>query len=333
MRLKEIAKILGGRLIGKDLEINGVASIDDAKEGEITFSLDGKGIKNIKASAIILKELTTEIDIPVILLDNPKLAFSKLLSIFSPQKHPRGISEKASIGKDTKIGKDVAIREFAVIEDSVKIGDGVIIYPMVYIGRDVVIGKEAIIYPGSIIMNAIIGNRVIIHSGCVIGSDGFGYIQDNGRSIKIPHRGGVIIGDDVEIGANTTIDRGTIENTIIGEGTKIDNLVQIGHNCIIGKNCIIVALVGISGSSIIGDNVTIAGQAGVSDHIRIGKNVTIAARSGVTKDIPDGLVVSGFPAREHNEEKRLYGLIHRLPQLIERVRRLENLINPKKTKT
>lgn len=325
MKLAEIAKILGGELIGDDIEIKGVGSIDDAKEGDITFSLNGKGIKTTKASAIILKEINKEIDIPIILLDNPKLGFCKLLSIFKEERHPNTISKNASISENAKIGNNVAISDFAVISDGAKIDDETIIYPNVYIGRDVIIGKNTIIYPRAVVMNARIGNNVIIHPGCVIGSDGFGYVQDNGKYVKMPHRGGVIIEDDVEIGANTTIDRGTTGNTTIKEGTKIDNLVQIAHNCIIGKNCIIVAQVGIGGSVIIGDNVTIAGQAGISDHIRIGKGVIIAAKSGVIKDIKEGKVISGFPAREHKEEKRVYGFIQRLPQLVERVKKLEKL--------
>lgn len=325
MRLTEITKILGGRLIGKDIEIKGVGSINDAKEGEITFSLNGKGIKKTKASAIILNELSPEIDIPIILLDNPKLGFCKLVSLFTEQKHPNGISKKASISKNAKIKNNVAISDFAVIEDGAEIDEGVIIYPQVYIGRDVTIGKNTIIYPRAVVMNAKVGNNVIIHAGCVIGSDGFGYVRDNGKYVKMPHRGGVILEDDVEIGANTTIDRGTTGNTIIKEGTKIDNLVQIAHNCIIGKNCIIVAQVAIGGSAIIEDNVTIAGQAGISDHIRIEKGVIIAAKSGVTKNIKSGKIVSGFPAKEHSEEKRIYGFIQRLPELVERVKRLEEL--------
>lgn len=327
MTLKKIAQIIGGRLIGKDIEIKGVGSIIEAKEGDITFSLNGKGIKKTKASAIILKELSPEIDIPIILLDNPKLGFCKLVSLFTEQKHPGGISKKASIFKNAVIKDNVVISDFAVIEDGAEIREGAIIYPQVYIGRDVVIGKNTIIYPRAVVMNARIGNNVIIHAGCVIGSDGFGYVQDNGKYVKMPHRGGVIIEDDVEIGANTTIDRGTTGNTIIGMGTKIDNLVQIAHNCIIGRHCIIVAQVAIGGSVIIEDNVTIAGQAGICDHIRIEKGVIITAKSGVTKNIKSGKVVSGFPAKEHNEEKRIYGFIQRLPDLVERVKRLEKLQN------
>ncbi|MEW6679894.1 MAG: UDP-3-O-(3-hydroxymyristoyl)glucosamine N-acyltransferase [bacterium] len=326
MRLKEIVKILKGKLIGEDIEIQGVSSIEEAEKGEITFSLNGGKVKDTKASAIILKEKGEGISIPVILVDHPKLAFSKLLSIFSSIKHPCGISKKASISENVKIGDNVAIGDFAVIENGAKIEEGAIIYPNVYIGMNVTIGKGTIVYPRAVIMNAKIGDSVIIHSGVVIGSDGFGYIKDNGKNVKIPHKGGVLIKDEVEIGANTTIDRGTIKDTIIGKGTKIDNLVHIAHNCIIGKNCIIVAQVGISGSVIIGDNVVIAGQAGISDHIKIGSQTTIAARSGVTKDIPCEKIVSGFPAKDHREEKRLHGLIQRLPKLIERVKRLENLI-------
>ncbi|HAW49897.1 TPA: UDP-3-O-(3-hydroxymyristoyl)glucosamine N-acyltransferase [bacterium] len=327
MKLCEIAEILNGELFGNpNIEIKGLASIEDAKKDQVTFRDEGKKIVSTNAGAIISKK---EENIPTIVVENPKASFVKLLSIFSAQKHPSGISKKAIIEEDVEIGNDVSIGHLAVIDDYAKIGDKSIIYPKTYIGREVVIGKETVIYPGCVIMNARVGDRVIIHSGCVIGDDGFGYINEEGRNIKIPHQGIVIIEDDVEIGTNTTIDRAMVGSTTIGSGTKIDNLVQIGHNCTIGKNCIIVAQVGISGSVKIEDNTVIGGQVGIADHIRIGKNVKIAAKSGVTKDIKEGSIVSGFPAKPHSEEKRLSAFINRLPKLVEKVKRLEELVKNK----
>jgi UDP-3-O-[3-hydroxymyristoyl] glucosamine N-acyltransferase len=321
MKLSEVAEFIGGKLVGDgEVEITGVAGLDEAEAGDITFAINGK--KGAKASAILVKD-GVNLDLPYIIVQNPKLSFCKILSRFAKTSHPSGIHKLAVIGK-VGFGKDVAIGAGSVIENGSKIGDRVIIYPNVYIGCDVSIGEGTIIYPQVVIKRASIGKAVIIHSGVVIGSDGFGYLQHNGENVKVPHQGNVVIDDEVEIGANTTIDCGTTGSTSIGAGTKIDNLVQIAHNCVVGKNCVIVAQVGISGSVQIGDNTMIAGQVGISDHIKIGKNVRIAARAVVTKDIEDGKMVSGFPAKEHQREKRLIASINQLPELIKRVKELEN---------
>ncbi|MDI6751272.1 MAG: UDP-3-O-(3-hydroxymyristoyl)glucosamine N-acyltransferase [bacterium] len=322
MKLSKVAEIVEGRLFGDpDIEITGVAGLDEAEAGDITFATNGK--KEAKASAILVKDGVNPSGLPYIIVQNPKLSFCKLLSEFARTNHPSGIHKLAVIGKAV-LGKDVAIGAGSVIEDGARIGDKVIIYPNVYIGKDVSIDKGTIIYPQVVIKRARIGKGVIVHSGVVIGSDGFGYLQHNGENVKVPHQGNVVIEDEVEIGANTTIDCGTTGSTVIGAGTKIDNLVQIAHNCVIGKNCVIVAQVGISGSVQIGDNTIIAGQVGISDHIKIGKNVKIAARAVVTKNIGDGKVVSGFPAKDHQKEKRLIASINQLPELIKRVKGLEN---------
>ncbi|MBU1261371.1 UDP-3-O-(3-hydroxymyristoyl)glucosamine N-acyltransferase [bacterium] len=322
MKLSKIAEIVEGRLFGDpEIEITGVAGLDEAEVGDITFATNGK--KAAKASAILVKDGVNPLELPYIIVQNPKLSFCKLLSEFAKTNHPSGIHKLAVIGK-AELGKDVAIGAGSVIEDGARIGDRVIIYSNVYIGYDVSIGEDTIIYPQVVIKKASIANGVIIHSGVVIGSDGFGYLQYNGENVKVPHQGNVVIEEEVEIGANTTIDRGTTGSTVIGAGTKIDNLVQIAHNCVIGKNCVIVAQVGISGSVQIGDNTMIAGQVGISDHIKIGKNVKIAARALVTKDIEDGKTVSGFPAKEHQREKRLIASIQQLPELIKRVKELED---------
>ena len=238
---------------------------------------------------------------------NPRAKLPELLSLFSQtQSHQTGIHPKAEVSPTAKISPSAYISALA------------------YVGENSVIGSGTIIEPNAVIMsNVKVGERCIIHSGSVIGSDGFGFERTSEGLVKIPQIGGVTIGDDVEIGACTTIDRGTMRDTVIGSGTKIDNHVQVGHNVSIGRNCIICSMSGIAGSSIIEDNVTISVQAGVTDHVRIGANTIIAGRTGVTNDIPSGSVVSGFPARPHNEAKRALVLSADLPSLYKRMRMLE----------
>lgn len=329
--LEKIAKCVNGKIIGdKNISISQIAQVNKAKKGDITFIFDKKELKKISktqisASCIILPEDIKTISIPKIIVKNPKLAFAKLVDMFYPSTLPdRGIHSTAIIGKEVKIGKNVSIGAYCVISDRVKINDNVTIYPQTFIGNEVEIGKNSIIYPQVVIYEKVkIGKEVIIHSGSVIGSDGFGYVKEGGKHHKIPQKGSVIIEDEVEIGACVTIDRATIEATIIGKGTKIDNLVQIGHNVRIGKNCIIVSQVGISGSVTIEDNVTLAGQAGVVDHVVIKENTTVAGRAVVTKDIGPDLIVSGFPAQPHQQEMKIKALVQKLPDLVKKIKELE----------
>jgi UDP-3-O-[3-hydroxymyristoyl] glucosamine N-acyltransferase len=235
------------------------------------------------------------------------------------------------------LGKNIAIGPFAIIEDNVILGDDTIVYGNSYIGHDTNIGTKCIIYPNVSIRERItLGNRVIIHCGTVIGSDGFGFAKIRGVQEKIPQIGTVLIEDDVEIGANVTIDRARFDKTIIGKGTKIDNLVQIAHNVIIGENCIIVAQAGISGSTIVGKGVILAGQAGLVGHITVGDGAVAAAQAGVTKSIPAHTMVSGYPARPHDVAKRVNACVQNLPQLYKRIKELEQkiekLINTHKEK-
>lgn len=333
--LEKIAKLVNGKIIAgdKNILVSQIAPIEEAKKGDITFIFDKKGLKKISttqisASCIILPEDIKTISIPKIIVENPKLAFAKLLDVFYPSTTPpQGIHSTAIIGKDIEIGKNVSIGAYCVILDRVKIDDNVIIYPSTFIGNDVVIGKNSIIYPQVVIYEKVkIDNNVIIHSGSIIGSDGFGYVKADGKHYKIPQKGNVIIEDEVEIGSCVTIDRATIGATIIGKGTKIDNLVQIGHNVKIGKNCIIVSQVGISGSVTIEDNVILAGQVGVRDHVVIKENTTVAARGVVIKDIGPNLVVSGFPARPHQEEMKIKALTQKLPDLVKKIKDLEKKV-------
>ncbi len=333
--LKEIAQIIDGELIGDSgIVITGVSGIKEAREGDITFIANPKYkslVNSTRASAIIIsEEEQIKADIALIQTKDPSLAFARVLGIFSKEtvnRPPVGIHESAIIGKNVQLGKDVAIQAYAVIEDDAKIGDRAVIYPGVYIGRGVQIGSDTVIYSQvSIRERVIIGDKVIIHNGTVIGSDGFGYSMLNGVYHKIPQVGMVVIEDDVEIGANVTIDRARFDKTLIGKGTKIDNLVQIAHNVVIGPNSILVAQTGISGSVTVGKNVILAGQAGVVGHLNIGDNSIIGAQSGIIKDLPPGSRVVGSPARSFGLAKRIQVFIKRLPELFKKIVDLEKKI-------
>jgi len=338
--LREIADILGAKIIGSpDVIITGIAGIKEAKEGDITFVSNPKYLNFInetKASAVIASCELKNSSKSILKTDNPSLAFAKVVSLFNPQKkviNP-GVHPSVILGKDVKLGKDVAIGPYVVLEDSVKIGDKCVIYPGVYIGYDSIIGGDCLIYPNvSIREKTSIGDRVIIHNGTVIGSDGFGYDTKDGVHHKIPQVGCVVIEDDVEIGANVTIDRARFDKTIIGKGTKIDNLVHIAHNVTTGKNCIIVAQAGISGSTTLGNNVTLAGQSGLVGHLTVGDNVIVGAQAGVTKSIPPNTFVSGYPAKPHKEATKINAYIQRLPELNETVSMLKARLDKAQKKT
>ena len=331
--LKEIARLIEGEVIGDDsIVITGVSGIKEACEGDITFLANPKYfplIDKTHASAIITSREVEKTDKPIIRTDNPSLAFTKIISSFMPCEinHPKGIHTTAILGKNVSLGKNVAIGAYAVIEDNVSIGDNTVIYPGCFIGNNTKIGSDGLVYPNVSIRERVsIGNRAIIHSGTVIGSDGFGFITIKDRHHKIPQSGTVEIGDDVEIGANVSIDRARFDKTVIGSGTKIDNLVQIAHNVVIGENSIIVAQAGISGSTIIGKNVTLAGQAGLVGHITVGDRAVVAAQAGVTKSVPPGVVVSGYPAKEHGLAKRINACVQNLPRLYKEMTELKNKI-------
>lgn len=333
--LKEIAEIVGGELIGDGkIKIIGLDSIETARSGYLTFA-DEKHVaeaKNSAASAVIIpKKFIGEIPKNSIKAENPKFAFAKLMEIFKPQiEIPAGISEKAYIGKNVKISPTAKIMAFAYIDDGAKISDNAIIYPHTYIGQHVKIGAETVIYSSVTIREYCeIGERCIIHASAVIGADGFGFTTSNDVHTKVPQIGNVIIEDDVEIGAHVGIDRAAMGSTVIGHGTKIDNLVHIAHNCKIGANCLIVAQTGISGSTIVGDNVTFGGQTGTVGHIKIGGHSVYAARSGITKNMPEGVFCSGFPIQPHNEWLRTQAAIKKIPELIQKINRLEEVIKAK----
>jgi len=328
LTLREIAELVGGELFGDgNIIIEGVGSLSEAEKGEITF-LASASYRNLvsetNASAIIIGQEVELPEIPSVRTKNPYLAFAQVMRVLlPPQGLPRGIHKTCILGKAVKLGKDVGIGAYVVIGDNVTVGDRTIILPASYIGDKTVIGKDVLIYSNVTVREeVIIGDNVIIHPGAVIGSDGFGYATEKGEHHKIPQVGTVEIENGVEIGANVTIDRATLGKTLIGAGTKIDNLVQIGHNVKIGKNCLIVSQVGISGSSAVGNNVILAGQAGLVGHITIGDNAIVGAQAGVTKSVPANTTVSGYPAREHRTAQKMQAQLLRLPRLYKQVKEL-----------
>ncbi|MCS7231695.1 MAG: UDP-3-O-(3-hydroxymyristoyl)glucosamine N-acyltransferase [Elusimicrobiota bacterium] len=322
-KLKEIAKIIDGEIYGdENIEIININEIENAQEREICVLRDIKKkdlLRNTKAAAVVVPQKIEDLKISQIVVDDIELAFIKLLNIVfeEKQKFYKGIHSTVILGYNVKIGKNVSIGPYCVIEENVEILDNTKITSFVYIGRNVKIGKNVIIYPNVTIKeDTIIGNNVIIHSGTVIGSDGFGYVKRDNTYKKIPQIGKVVIEDDVEIGANVTIDRATISETKIAKGTKIDNLVHIAHNVKIGENVLILAQVGIAGSSKIGKNSILAGQTGVIDHICVGENVVAGPRTGIVQDVESNKVVWGTPPVPFEEQKKIAIASRRLPRLL-----------------
>jgi len=330
MTLQEIANRLNGQLVGPaDLEISGPAKIESAVEGQITFIANPKYLKYIattKASAIVVDGNTPDVSIPHIKVANAYVGFLYLLKMYEPAAHYdfSGISDKAFISNDVLIGDGSRIAPFVFIGSGVSIGKNCVLFPGVVILENCNVGNDVVFYPNvSVRENCRIGNRTILNNGCVIGSDGFGFAPDNGRNLKIPQIGNVVLEDDVEIGANTTVDRATIGSTLIKKGVKLDNLVQVGHNCIIGEHTVIAGLTALAGSSELGDHCTVAGQVGIAGHIKVGSNVIVAGKSGVTKDTPAGSVVLGMPAMPIMKSKRIDVSLRHLPDMNKRIRKLE----------
>ncbi|MGC1455263.1 MAG: UDP-3-O-(3-hydroxymyristoyl)glucosamine N-acyltransferase [Nitrospirota bacterium] len=338
MKLKELADKLGAELTGPpDVDIRGAASIHDAGEGQITFISGGKELKDLehsRASAAMVPLDTPALHLPLLRVRNPRLAFAQVLRLFYVKPYQAsGISEKAAISANVAIGADPSIHPFVVLADDVKIGERVTIYPGVSVGKGSVVDDDSVIHANvSIGENVRIGKRVIIYPGAVLGRDGFGFVTDNGRHHKIPQVGGVIIEDDVEIGANSTIDRATLGNTVVKQGTKIDNLVQIAHNVTVGEHCLFIAQVGIAGSCTIGNWVVLGGQVGVADHVTIGDRVMASSQSGIIKDIEPAQVVGGTYSMPQRDWLKVQAVLPKLPELKKLVAELEKQINELKEK-
>lgn len=328
--VKEIADIVQGKVSGDyNLQISNLSGIKEAEIGDLSFIAQSKYLsflESSKASAIIIDDvIDCKTSKTLIRVKNASQAFNNLISILcsNDEVFNKRISEKTYIEEDVTIGENCTIQPFAVIEKGARIGNNTIIQSGVFVAKEVEIGCNCRIYPNVTILRKVkIGNNVVIHGGTVIGSDGFGFEPGPNMPEKILQVGSVVIEDDVEIGANVTIDRARLDKTIIKKGTKIDNLVHIAHNVIVGENCLLLAQAGIAGSSILGKNVILAGQSGVTGHLSIGDNVIVTSRGVVTKDIDKGRMVSGFPASDHNKFKRVTVSLNRVPELIKKVNEL-----------
>lgn len=331
--LKQLAELVDGKLQGDNVEITGVGGAENADRHELTFAQNEEYLKLAlkNAGAVLAPEdlINDQLDIPVIVVANPRLAFSKIADKFTLQRYQNHeIAAEASISDQAEIGSDVSIHPGVVIAAGAQIKDEVTLAPGVYIGENVTVGQGSLLYPNvTVEHNCDIAENVEINCGAVIGSEGFGFEEDKEEGyVKVPQFGNVVIESDVEIGANVTIDRGATGSTVIGRSTKIDNLVHIAHNVKIGPECLIIAQVGIAGSAKIEKKVTLAGKSGVVGHITIGANTTVAANSTVTHDIEADSFVSGYPAHDHRQERRTKAARKKLPEMLKRIRKLENKI-------
>ncbi len=319
--LQELAAYLGGEVEGDGATvIAGIAGLDDAGEGQITFLANPRyaaKVATTNASAVVLPPGTDAHGRNAVRLANPYLAFAKLLTLYHVHPAPaRGVMDGAWVGEQVTMGGDVTIWPGAFVGNNVTLGDRVTIHPGAVLYDGVTVGSDVTVHANVCIRERCrIGSRVTLHNGTVIGSDGFGYAPDGKGWFKIPQIGIVEIEDDVEIGANTVIDRAALERTLIRKGTKIDNLVQIAHNCVIGENCMIVSQVGISGSTKLGQHVTLAGQVGVAGHLEIGDNVMVGAKSGIPGNIPANQMMSGYPAVSHRDWLRSSAVVPKLPEM------------------
>ena len=328
--LAELAVELGGTVVGDAaVVIRGVAGIREAQGGDLTFLANSRYegyVAETQASAIICDRAPRTARVPLLQVDHPYLAFQKAVRLFRPELYNPlpGVHPTAVVSPAAHVAAGASIGPHCTVEPGARIGANSVLMAGCYVGVQAIVGEGCLFYPRVTVREeCIVGDRCIIHVGAVIGADGFGFAFDEGRYHKIPQVGNVVLGNDVEVGANSTIDRATTDSTRIGDGTKIDNLVQIGHNVVVGQHCIIVAQVGISGSSHLEDNVTIGGQAGVIGHVRLGKGVQVGGQSGVTKSVSPGTTVFGTPASPLPLIKRINAYLQRLPLLFDRTKALE----------
>lgn len=329
MKLFEIARFLGGEVRGDgNIEIVGASGLSEARAGHISF-LDRTDMlseaQDAPAAAFIVPLQVQSCSKPFIPTENPRLGFAKVLELFeAPLAVSKGVHPTAIIAPDVNFADGVGIGAYCVVEQGCEIGAGAVLFPHCYLGRNCRVGTNTILFPRVTLYDGVVvGQDCRINSGAVIGKEGFGYVKENGRHRRMPQIGTVIIGDGVDIGANTTIDRATTGSTRIGSGTKIDNQVLIAHNVSIGENCCICGQVGISGSVKIGDRVVLAGQAGLKDHIEIGSDAVVAAAAGIISDVPSGAFYSGYPGRPHLEQMRIHAAQRHLPRLLKEFKEMK----------
>ena len=336
--VQELAEFLGGTVIGNgDTVIEDVKGLAEAGQQDISFAVDPytEYLPQVHAGAVIVEKEVPAGDNTLVVVENPRLAFSQLLVLFHPrQSVASGIHETAIIDDSAVIGENTAVMAYAVIGKHVKIGNHCTIYPSVFIGDNVTIGDNTTIYPGAVIHeNCVLGQRDVIRAHAVIGGEGFGFATENGKHTRIPQIGNVEIGDDVEIGACTCIDNATLGSTKVARGTKVDNLVHLGHNVEIGEDCFIIAQTGIVGSTKAGNHVIFAGQTGCTGHITIGDNAVFAGKTGITGNIKGGQIYAGFPARPHMEWSRTQVYLKHLPEMAKTIKTLEKKIAELEKKT
>jgi UDP-3-O-[3-hydroxymyristoyl] glucosamine N-acyltransferase len=330
--LAAIAELVGGRLVGRaDVVVEGAASPQAAGPRDITFLMTPGDLPKLLASAAGCAVVPEGLDVPgrdVVQHRRPYVALAKLLEALYPPEHVApGVHPAAYVDDTATVGERVRIGPHAIVQSGAVLGDGVRIGAGAYVGRNVKVGAGTTIFPHAVLYErVVVGKDCILHAGAVVGADGFGFTRHEGRHMKIPQVGGVVIGDDVEIGANTCIDAGTMEPTRIGSGTKIDNLVQIGHNCVVGERVILCGSVGVAGSARIEDDVTIAGKVAINGHVVIGAGAVVSGRAGVVSDVPPKAVVAGFPQMPMEEWRKASAAVRRLPDLLHEVREMRRRI-------
>jgi len=334
LNVADIAALVGGTVHGDpQRKITGLNGLGEAGPSELSFMRDGRyrdALRTTRAGAVLLPQPEPDVALSQIVVASPDQAFARLLHHFAvEQRAPiEGIHATAVVEPHAELGERAALGAHVYVADGAQIGAGAVCHPGVYIGRDVHLGEDCVLFPNAVVREGTrIGARCIVHANCTIGSDGFGFTESEGRWLKIPQVGRVIIGDDCEIGSGTCIDRATFGETRIGNGVKVDNLVQIGHNVVIGDHTVIAGKVGIAGSAVIGKHVRIGAYAGVNGHITIGDRVTVGARAGVQRSIPAGATVSGFPILDHDQQRRVMVAQTRLPEYARRLRDLEKRLD------
>lgn len=335
LTLQEVAERVGGRVEGDpEVRVEGIAPLSQAEENELGFLAQRRYLKHLedsRAGALLvsadLAEAAQE-GPPRVVVENGHAALPPLLEVFYPVSAPEpGVHPTAVLGRGVTLGEDATVGPYAVVEANSVIGDRVRIGPHAVVGAGCTIGDDSVLHPHVVLYpGTILGRRVTLHAGARLGVDGFGYVPTPNGHRKVPQVGACVIRDDVEIGANTTIDRGSIGRTVVGKGTKIDNLVHLAHNVEVGEHVFMAAMVGISGSSSVGDGAMLGGQAGAVGHIHIGRDARVGAQSGIIGDIPAGETVSGYPARNNREYLRAMGMAFKLPDTLQKIRDLEKRV-------